>query len=205
MSTLSRSRFGDSSLVVIALLLASCGDRTSTPTTATDTAAPLAAAAGSPRAMPATAAEGLCQLLTQSEVAAVFPGTEAGVVDHIRVEGVTACIWNHPAGLFALQSWPAEDPVQDELKGAVYASLDPSKSTDGLLHYETVTGVGDEALAVVATQDDKLGIVADTAILVARRGNKILLVSANDLARRDHAQALAALQSLGSRAASRMQ
>lgn len=205
MSTASRSKFGKCFLVTVVVLLASCGDRTAAPPTATDTAAQLTAAAGSPEVSPGTAAKGLCQLLTQGEVAAVFPGAEAGVVNRIPVEGASACVWNTPAGLLSLQSWPAQDSVADEMKGAIYPSLDLSKPTDGLIHYETVTGVGDEALAAVARKDEARGIVSDTAILVCRRGDKILLVIANDLAQRDHAQALAALQSLGSSAAGRMQ
>ena len=205
MSALLRSKFGKSSLVVIALLLASCGDRSATPPTATDTAAQLTAAAGSPEALPGTAAEGLCQLLTLGEVAAVFPGAEAGVVTKVPVEGVTACTWAIPAGRFVLQSWPAKDPVADEMKGLTFGVLDPFKPTDGLIHYETVTGVGDEALAVLTQKDEKRGILSDAAILVARRGDKILVILSDDLPQRDHAQALAALQSLDSSAAGRMQ
>ena len=189
-------------LTLILPMLAGCS---APPPTATDTAAQLTAAAGSPEALPSTAAEGLCQLLTLGEVAAVFPGAEAGVVTEVRAEGVTSCIWAIPAGRFVLQSWPAKDPVAEEIRGAIYPSLDPSKQTAGVVRYEPVTGVGDEALAVVEQKDEARGIVSDTAILVAKRGDKILLVIADDLARRDHAEALAALQSLGSSAAGRMQ
>ena len=169
-----------------------------------EVAAQVAAAAASPEVLPGTAAEGLCQLLTLDEVAAVFPGAEAGVVTKVPVEGVTACTWGIPAGRLVLQSWPAKDSVADEMKGLVFGVLDPFKPKDGLIHYETVTGVGDEALAVLAQKDEKRGILSDAAILVGRRGDKILVILSDDLPRRDRKQALAALQALGSSAASRL-
>lgn len=204
MSPIFRVNSGKPFLVALALLLSACGNSSAPSTTNTDAASPAAATAPASAPTGGLVAEGLCKLLTQSEVAAVFPGAEAGVVDKIPVEGVSACIWNTPAGRVVLQSWPAQDPVADEMKGAIYPSLDPSKPTDGLIRYEPVTGVGDDALAAVAQKDQARGIVSDTAILVSRRGDTILLVIANDLARGDHDQALAALQSLGSSAAGRL-
>lgn len=204
MSPISGVNSGKPFLMALMLLQSACGNSSAPSATNTDAASPPAATApaGAPTGGPV--AEGLCKLLTQSEVAAVFPDAEAGVVTTIRVEGATACIWNTPTGRLALQSWPAQDSVADELKGAVYPSLDLSKPTDGLIRYETVTGVGDEALAAVARKDEARGIVSDTAILVSRRGDRILLFIGNDLAQRNHDQALAALQSLGHSAAARL-
>ena len=188
-------------LLALPVLAACSGSEPATSEPATSESATTAvatAASGQP-------ADGLCRLLTLDEVAATFPGAEAGKVTEVPMEGVTACTWGIPAGRFVLESWPAAAPLSDEIHDLASGSLDPFKQTDGLVRYETVAGVGDEALAVIEQQDETHGILSDMAILVAWRGDKILVILSDDLPRRDRKQALAALQALGSRAASRLE
>ena len=155
----------------------------------------------------APAAKGPCALLKQSEVAAVFPGAKAGEVDTSREQyGITACVWNTASSRFVAQYWKAVGgSAQDEAKGLMLGVVDPLKpGAANNVRIETVTGVGDQAVAAVETQDEQRGILGDMAMLTVQKGDQILVLMAPELAHMDRAKALAALKSLGSSSASRL-
>ena len=54
------------------------------------------------------------------------------------------------------------------------------------------------------TEDLKRGILHDVAMIVTQRGDTIVVMGADELARMDRAKALAGLQKLGAAAAKRL-
>ena len=149
----------------------------------------------------------VCRLLTGAEITAVFPNAHPGEPERTREKyGISACVWSGDFGRAALQEWKAEGRTADaEARGMVSGFIDPLSSTAaGNIHYETVAGVGEQAVAVVEKQDAQRGILTDVAMLVVRKNDQILMLLCDDLAQRDRTEALAALKSLGSAAAQRL-
>jgi hypothetical protein len=164
------------------------------------------ALAGCEAATPAVT--GPCALLAQSEVKAVFAGAAPGQPDASRQNyGIAACEWPTQQGLFIAQLWKSEDTSAfDEARSLMLGFLDPMKSNaDAHVRYETVAGVGQQAVAVVETKDVQRGIMNDIALLVTLNGDQTLvLLAPPQFARRDRAAALASLKSLAKGAASRL-
>lgn len=152
-------------------------------------------------------ATGPCSLLKQGEVTAVFAGAKAGKADTSREEyGITACIWETAQSSFVAQYWQAADAsAQDEASGLMLGVMDPLKpAARNSIQYETFAGIGDQAIAAVEKKDEQRGVLSDMAMLVVKRGDKVLVLIAPELARMERANALAALQSLGQSSVSRL-
>ncbi|MEO6138546.1 MAG: hypothetical protein ABIP11_07785 [Luteimonas sp.] len=148
-----------------------------------------------------------CRLLTDAEVRAVFPGVKGGQPERSREEyGIKACQWSADGGRFVAEVWKAKGSTADnEIHGLVEGFIDPvNPSAANNVRYEPVAGVGDQAFAVIEAQDAKRGILTDIAMVVARKGDRILVLLSDDLADRDRAAALHALTGLGSAAAKRL-
>jgi hypothetical protein len=156
----------------------------------------------------AAASGDACHLLDSSEVRAVFAGAKNGETDDSRKQyGITACTWSTPRGTFVIQFWESEgSSARDEASGLVEGVLDPLKGAAARnnVRYENVPGVGEQAVAVVETQDAQRGVLNDFAMLVARNGNHILVLIAPQLARSERTKALEGLQALGKSAVSRL-
>ena len=171
-----------------------------------DVASEMTASAGAT----SPAAEGACRLLTSSEVDAVFAGAKKGEVDNSRQQyGISACIWSTERGTFVAQFWTSTGgtTAKDEARGLMLGALDPLKgqAARNNVRYEAVQGVGEQAVAVLETQDDQRGVLNDFAMLVAQRGDHILVLIAPELARSERGKALTQLQALGQSAANRLQ
>ncbi len=151
-------------------------------------------------------ADSPCRLLTDAQVRAVFPGAKSGVPERSREEyGIKACVWETDGGRFVVQTWTAKGSVDNEIRGLASGFVDPINSAaQNNVRYETVEGVGEQAMAVLETQDQKRGILADAALLIARRGNRILELQSQELPHRTRAVALQALTTLGREAVARM-
>lgn len=183
---------------VMAALTAACSksgaDDPAAPVVTTDAAAP--------------PVEGACRLLQTREVAAVFSGTRSGEVDDSRKQyGISACTWNTSRGTFVAQFWTSEGAsAQDEAKSLALGVVDPLKGEGARnnVRFEAITGVGEQAVAVIETKDEQRGVLTDFAMLVAQRGGYILVLIAPSLARAERAKALQDLQSLGKSAVSRL-
>jgi hypothetical protein len=150
---------------------------------------------------------GACRLLKTSEVSANLSKAEPGKAETTREKyGITACEWSTEKYRFAAQYWTSEHPsAQEEASGLSLGALDPLKPGVGKnVRYETIQGVGDQAVAVIEKQDAARGILNDFVMLVAQKGNTILVLFAPELADTDRAQALRALQTLGKSAAERL-
>jgi hypothetical protein len=147
-------------------------------------------------------------LLTFTEVDAVFAGAKKGEVDNSRQQyGISACIWSTERGTFVAQFWTSTGTTaKDEARGLMLGSLDPLKgqAARNNVRYEDVQGVGEQAVAVLETQDDQRGVLSDFAMLVAQRGDHILVLIAPELARGERRKALTQLQALGKSASDRL-
>lgn len=208
--------FAFASRRLLFVLLLATGACTPAPeaTTATDVAGADPGAAGGRAASEEASAEAVamsaddpCRLLTTADVRAVFSGAEPGVRDRTREKyGISTCVWTTPGGVFAVQTWTA-DPgtLDDEIRGMSSGVLDPTiASSHESLRFENIAGVADSAEAYVEKRDEKRGILADVATLMAQRGNQILELQSTDLAKGDRDAALLALTQLGKAAAARM-
>lgn len=195
---------------IVALVLVAGGcSRSSAPNTSPTSAsgAPLASVSSAPPSATLVEANSPCRLLTDAEVRAVFPSAKSGVPERSREEyGIKACVWDLETDRFVVQTWAAEGGnVGDEIRGLAAGFVDPlNAAAPNNIRYETLAGVGNQAMALVETQDDKRGILSDVALLVAKRGDQILEVQSQGLPRRARATALQALTTLGREAVARM-
>ncbi len=148
-----------------------------------------------------------CKLLADTEVRKVFPKASTAKPERTREKyGIAACLWEHPAGRFAVQLTNADPKsTAEEARGLAIGFVDPLKSGAARnVRFEKIAGVGDEAMAVVEQQDEKKGILSDAAYLITQRGDRQVMIIAVDLARGDRAVALKALADLGRAAVGRL-
>jgi hypothetical protein len=170
---------------------------------AEDTAAP-AADTGSM----ATAASGddPCAIVSKGEVRDVFPGAEAGKPDHSMDQyGMASCTWELPTNTLAAQTFKSTNTAGEELRGRMLGFLDPLQP--GLrekIQYDTIAGLGDEAVAVAVKADAAQGILADSAMLGIRKGDRMVVLFTRGLVDGDAAASKKALEALGGKAASRL-
>ena len=148
-----------------------------------------------------------CGLLTDAEVRKVFPDAERGRLDRrLEAHGIVSCLWDHPGGQFIAQFFKGEPAaVEDEIRSRASGFVDPVKpGARANVRYETLAGVGDRAVAAIERADNQTGILSDFALLVVRRGNRQVAFQSTQLAARERAAALEALEGLGRAAAKRM-
>jgi hypothetical protein len=163
------------------------------------------AASGTAAAAPAGG--GACRLLDTSEVSAAVSDAKRGEVDKSREQyGISACVWSTERGTFVAQYWTSAGvSAKNEASGLMLGVLDPLKgSARNNVRYEEIAGVGDQAVAVVESQDAQRGVLNDFAMLVAQRGDVILVLLAPELARSDRDRALASLKALAESAVKRL-
>ncbi|MEO7007911.1 MAG: hypothetical protein ABI156_02075, partial [Caldimonas sp.] len=176
------------------------------PVTPVATTTAVSTTAAAPR-VAAKTGDGLCRLLADAEVRRVFPEAKAGVPERTREQyGIRACVWDMPHGPFVLQQWDAKGGTADnEIRGLATGMLDPvNPKARNAVRFETVAGVGEQAMAMVERKDDARGILTDAAILVSRSGGHFLELHSVDLARGERAVALQALGNLGRAAVGRL-
>jgi hypothetical protein len=149
-----------------------------------------------------------CALLTTADVQGAFPGSKAGQLDRSQEKyGLVTCIWDHPTGRFSIiASSGSPEPVKDEARGWTLIFLDPLRpGAERNVRYEALSGVGDEAVAVVEREDKSKGFMQNGAFLVVRRGKQQVSALSTDLARRERAEALKVLEGLGKSIAKRLE
>ena len=190
------------------VILAACSPRVDPPAAqsgaAPATAAPTTTAA---KTAPHSAGNDACRLLSDADVRAVFPGAGPGVPETTREQyGIRACVWETRAGRFALQRWTAKPgSVDDEIRGMALGVLDPRKpAAAASVRYETLSGIGDQAMAMVEAQNATTGILADAALLMTLRGDQLIELQSSELGRGDRAAALKSLSTLARAAVARL-
>jgi hypothetical protein len=155
-----------------------------------------------------------CTLLTAADLQQAFPGAGAGKLDRsLEKDGLLKCTWSSPgdsrsaAGslLVFTSDEMTETPREEAADTWAVTFLDPLR-TDAAknVRYEALTGVGDQAVAVVEREDKAKGFAISAAILVVRRGKQQVAVLSGDLARRERAEALRILSELGKAIAKRL-
>ena len=197
-STIRARQFAAATL----LGLAACSPAVDVPTNPSAEPAPTRAATGTP---PAT--DDACRLLSDADVRAVFPGAGHGVRETTREKyGIRACVWETKGGRFALQRWTAKpSTVGDEIRGMALGVLDPLKpAARSSVRYETIAGIGDQAMAMVESQSDARGILADAAMLMTQRGDQLIELQSSELGRGDRGAALQSLTTLARAAVARL-
>ena len=155
-----------------------------------------------------------CTLLTVADVQMAFPGAGAGKPDRSQEkQGLLKCVWPYPGdsksaagSLFVFTSDEVtETPREEAADTWALTFLDPLRNDAAKqVRYETLTGVGDQAVAVVERADKAKGFSINAAILVVRRGRQQAALLAPDLARRERAEALRILGELGKAMAKRL-
>ncbi len=211
----TRSRFA--SVIAIAVLSLGCANvGIAADKSAQDEARELAdkikkatqgggAAASTPAAKLAKADP--CKVLTDADVRKVFPDAKSGQRERRNEQyGMVACLWDYSGGRFYVQL-SVEQPgtVKNEIRGISLGFVDPLKSGAAAnVRYETIKGVGDEAMAIVEPADAKRGILTDSAYLITQRGDQQAMLFSSTLANRDRAEALKKLEELGKAAAGRL-
>ena len=146
-------------------------------------------------------------MLTDAEVRAVFPGAKAGAPERIREQyGIRACVWDTPTGSFALQQRAATGgTVDNEIRGLAAGFISPvNPQAEKAVRYETIPGIGEQAMALVEKQDDAHGILTDAAMLVTLRTGQFLELRSQDLARGDRTVAKKSLATLARSAVARL-
>jgi hypothetical protein len=155
----------------------------------------------------APAGEGACRLLDTAEVSAALSAAKRGVAEHSREQyGITACQWQTDRGRFVAQYWKSTGgTAKTEASGLMVGVLDPRKAgAQGAVRYENVDGVGDQAVAAIESEDAQRGVLNDIALLVAQRGDVILVLMAPELVRDERDRALASLKALAQSAVKRL-
>jgi len=147
-----------------------------------------------------------CSIVSKDEVRAAFPGAEAGKRNHTMDQyGMASCTWELPTSTLAVQIFESTNSAGEEVRGRMLGFLDPLQP--GLrdrIQYDTITGLGDEAVAVAVKADQAQGILADTAMLGMRKGALMAVLFTSTLVDGDPAASKQALQKLGGNAAPRL-
>ena len=146
-----------------------------------------------------------CAIVSQDEVRAVFPGAESGKRDHSMDQyGMASCTWELPTAKLAVQIFKSTNTAAEEVRGRMLGFLDPLQP--GLrdsIQYDTIAGLGDEAVTVAVKADQPKGILADTAMLGIRHGERMAVLFTSTLIG-DEAATKKRLQALGGNAAARL-
>jgi hypothetical protein len=149
-----------------------------------------------------------CALLIDDEVSKSFPGAAPGKRNHsLDAHGILTCMWDTPTDRFVVQVFDAKSgSVEEELRSRMSGSIDPTKPGAGAqVRYETIGGIGDEAMLVLEKADPNSGILADTAVMVTQRGGRrAVLFTGSSLAAADRAGALKTFETLGRHVADRL-
>lgn len=147
-----------------------------------------------------------CAIVSKGEVRAAFPGAESGKRDHkLDQYGVASCTWETPTITVAVQTYKSKNSAADELRGRMLGFLDPLQpALREKIQYDAVAGLGDEAAVVAVKADEAHGILADSAMLSIRRGERFTILFTSTLVDGDVAATRKALESLGRKAAARL-
>ena len=207
MKTLNRP--GALSMLLASCLLSGClQDDPSPATSSTQAETTPAPVVESPVDAATVPTDDPCKLLTDAEVRKAFPGTASGKREHgLDEHGIMTCLWDTPSDRFVVQTFKSgSGSVEEELRSRLLGSVDPSMpGAADRVRYETIAGVGDQAMLVVEKADPQRGILADTAVLVTQRaGRKAVLFSGHSLTSGDRAAALKTLETLGRSVAKRL-
>jgi hypothetical protein len=190
----------NNSLPVMAALLGGCALAACSQQDAASAAAP---ATSTETASPT---DDPCKLVTDKDVRNAFGDTASGKRDHsLDKYGIATCTWDTTHNTFVVQMFKAKGSVADELRSRISGSVDPLKpGAADRLNYQTLAGLGDETMLVAEKADAEQGVLADTAVLVTRHGERMAVLFTNPLVKGERAATVSVLEALGRSAASRL-
>lgn len=148
-----------------------------------------------------------CSLLTVSDISSVVAGARPAMKDETREKyGISACEWKTSRGRIGVETYKSPpNAVEDDIRGLAEGFVDPLRpGVKSNIRFEKIDGVGEKAMAIVETEDQKRGILTTVAMLVTQRGDTIVIIGSDELARMDRTKALAGLQKLGAAAVKRL-
>jgi hypothetical protein len=147
-----------------------------------------------------------CALLTAAEARQAVPRSGPATNDRsLEKYGVSRCHWGEVLVLLLGVGDEPEDPPKVEARTLVEGFVDPLRSSAARsVRFETLAGVGDEAIAVVERRDEAKGFLNDAVILVVRRGKRQVSLLAQGVAGRERAEWLRVLSDLGQAIAKRL-
>lgn len=156
-----------------------------------------------------TVSDGPCALLELAEIKRALPSVVRAERDtSLDKYDISTCIWHgsNASRLLMLQVWNGEgSTAEGELQSRLLGVRDPLRVAAGeKIRTETLSGVGDAASVAVERADAQRGFLSDFAFVVVQRGDRMILIEAQDLASGDRAVAIEALQRLGKAAAGRI-
>lgn len=183
--------------IVCASLIAACGK----PDPATPAAGPVATKSDE------SAAESLprdpCSLLDADALSA-FPGVLNGRRQHSdEAYGISTCAWNTEAGVVTLQTYGAgPGALVSELRAAALEIVDLKRpNAMAAVRLEPFQGIGDQAGGFTESVDAGRGVRRAGALVMVQKGQRLAVLRAPELARKDRKQALATLRILATRLA----
>jgi hypothetical protein len=147
-----------------------------------------------------------CAIVSKGEVRDVFPGAETGKRDHSTDQyGLASCTWELPTNTLAVQTFKSTNSAEEELRGRMLGFLDPLQP--GLrekIQYDAIAGLGDEAVVTAVKADAAQGVLADSAMLGIRKGDRMTVLFTRTLVDGDVTATTKALEALGRSAAPRL-
>ena len=143
-----------------------------------------------------------CALLTDAEVRRVFPDARPAARD-TRFEqaggDIASCVWQTSRGGFTASITRNAQPLGNEIREWSLLMVNPmgdQPRAGDKIRYEQVAGVGDAAMAVLEAPNAILPRTPGIAFLIARRGDRELILASQELPGRERAGGLAALAEL---------
>lgn len=148
-----------------------------------------------------------CKLLDVASIRRALPGAGDGVRDH-RADGMglASCVWESPKGRIVLQTGTGAPEAARELVGLVVTgNLDPRPHMHDPVRYESLSGIGDQAVAVVEEIDAEKGILGSIAAAGVQKGDRKMTLMTSLPSAPEHRQStLEALRQLVATAAKRL-
>jgi len=147
-----------------------------------------------------------CSLVTDSEVSRSFADSAGGKRDHnLDKYEIASCSWDSPSNTFVVQIFKAAGTAQEEVRSRMDGFLDPMKAgAADQVHYESLTGLGDEATLAIVKADAAKGVLSDGNAIAIRHGERMAVLGSRSLIDGDAAATLKALKALGASAAARL-
>jgi hypothetical protein len=152
-----------------------------------------------------------CGLLSLAEIRGVLPdAARAERNDNLASQGINACSWygKGKAPVLDVSIWEAADAEDTPMENARTLAMgvaDPTRpDTQAGVRLEKITGVGEEAVALVEKSDESRGIISTAALITFSKHGRIVTVASSDIAVRERAAALKDLATLGKAVAARL-
>ena len=164
------------------------------------------AAAAQPSAGAASPTDDPCALVIDGEVSKALKDDASNKRDHsLDKYNIATCVWDTSENRLMVQLFKAKGSAAHELRSRMSGNVDPMKPGAGAsVRYEKVAGAGEDTMLAVEKADEQKGILADTAVLVSRHGDRMAVLFTSAFVEGERAATVDALEKLGRSAAPRL-